>query len=69
MNVTCERALDPQALLLEDLARILTTSGLRSTTVEMLQTDIDEGAPRNADGTVNLVQYAAWLVKELLRGD
>ena len=32
--------------------------------------DIDAGAPTNGDGTINLVQYAAWLVKEMAnRGD
>ena len=61
-------ALDPQALRLEDLARILSASGLRQVTVEMLQADLDDGAPRNADGSVNLVHYTAWLVKELLGG-
>jgi hypothetical protein len=45
-------ALNPQALRLEDLARILTASGLRQVTVEMLQADLDDGAPHNADGTV-----------------
>ena len=60
--------LDPQALRLEDLARILSASGPRPVTVEMLQADIDDGAPVNPDGTANLVQYAAWLVKEMTRG-
>ena len=36
--------------------------------MEMLQADIDDGAPTNPDGTMNLVQYAAWLVKEMARG-
>jgi hypothetical protein len=35
----------------------------------MLRADIDAGAPANADGTINLVHYAAWLVKEMGRGD
>jgi len=35
----------------------------------MLQADIDAGAPTNADGTLNLVHYVAWLVKEMGRGD
>jgi hypothetical protein len=36
----------------------------------MLQADIDDGAPRNPDGTMNLVHFAAWLVKEISsRGD
>ena len=59
--------LNPQALRLEDLARILTASGLQSVTEEMIQADIDDGAPVNANGTVNLVHFAAWLVKNVLQ--
>ena len=32
--------------------------GPRPVTVEMLQADIDDGAPTNPDGTMNLVHYA-----------
>ena len=60
--------LNPQALRLEDLARILSASGPRPATVQTLQDDIDDGAPVNPDGTMNLVQYAAWLVREMTRG-
>ena len=61
--------LNPQALRLADVARVLTASGPKPVTVEMLQKDIAEGAPTNADGTLNLVRYAAWLVKEVSGGD
>jgi len=61
--------LDPQALRLADLARILSALGPRPVTVEWLQADIEAGAPTNADGTMNLVHYVAWLVKEMGRGD
>ncbi len=61
--------LNPQALRLADMARVLSASGARPVTVEMLQADIDDGAPRNPDGTMNLVLYAAWLVKEMAGGD
>jgi uncharacterized ferredoxin-like protein len=57
--------LDPQALRLVDLARILTTLGAMRVSVEMLDADIAAGAPTNPDGTVNLVHYASWLVKEM----
>ncbi len=60
--------LNPQALRLEDVARVLSASGPRPVTVEMLQADIDDGAPTNADGTVNLLEYARWLISEMLRG-
>ena len=58
----------PQALRLEDVARILSASGPKSVTVDMLRAHIHDGAPVNPDGTVNLVQYVAWLVKEATRG-
>ena len=48
---------------------MLTALGQRPVTVEMLQHDIDDGAPTNADGTINLVHYAAWLNKELAKND
>jgi len=60
--------LNPQAVRLADMARILSASGPKPVTVEMLEADIDDGAPVNADGTMNLVQYVAWLVKEMAGG-
>jgi hypothetical protein len=54
---------------LDDLARILSASGIKSETVEMLRDDIDDGAPVNPDGTVNLVHYVGWLVREMSRAD
>jgi uncharacterized ferredoxin-like protein len=52
-----------------DAARLLTRIGGQPVTVEMLQADVAAGAPTNADGTINLVHYAAWLLKEMGRGD
>ena len=60
--------LNPQALRLEDLAQILSAMGPKPVTVEMLQADIDDGAPVNHDGTMHLLQYSAWLVREILCG-
>jgi len=59
--------LNPQALSLEDVAKILSASGPKPVTVEMLRDDIDDGAPLNPDGTINLIKYAAWLVGEYSR--
>jgi len=61
--------LNPQALRLEDLARLLSAAGPKPVTVAMLRDDIEDGAPTNADGTMNLVHYVGWLVKEMGRGD
>ena len=61
--------LNPQSLRLDDLARILSASGPTPVTVEMIQLDIDAGAPVNTNGTINLVHYSAWLVKEMADGN
>lgn len=57
--------LNPAALPVADAARVLTRLGGKAVTEVMLRADIDAGAPVNADGTLNLVHYAAWLVKEM----
>ena len=61
--------LNPQALPLPDAAQLLTKAGGIRVTVEMLQADVDAGAPTNADGTFNLVHYAAWLVRQMAAAD
>ena len=62
--------LNPAAMSPTDAARVLTRVGGSPVTEDMLRADIAAGAPTNADGSVNLVHYAAWLVKEVSgRGD
>ena len=60
--------LNPAALGVADAARVLTRMGGKPVTEEMLRADIDAGAPTNANGTINLVHYAAWLAKEMNAG-
>ncbi len=60
-------SLNPTALTPEDAARLLARVSGQLVSVEMLDADRHAGAPRNADGTINLVHYAAWLVKGLGR--
>jgi hypothetical protein len=70
--MTAERTpatLNPTALSPADLARVLRAAGSRSATVERIQADLDAGAPWNADGTINVIHYAAWLLREGSRGD
>ena len=59
--------LNPNALTLPNAARLLTRAGGQPITVEMLTADIVAGAPTNPDGTINLVHYAAWLVRGMGR--
>lgn len=57
--------LNPTALPLADAARLLSAVGGQAVTVAMLEADVAAGAPANADGTLNVASYAAWLVKEM----
>jgi hypothetical protein len=66
VTTNADGGLHPQYLRLEDLAKILTAMGPKPVTVEMLQADIDDGAPVNRDGTLNLLTYASWLAKEMI---
>ncbi len=56
---------NPMALSIEETARMLSAGGGRRVTPEQVQADIDAGAPVGRDGRINLVHYAAWLVREV----
>lgn len=62
-------ALSPTALSLANAAALFTRAGSSPVTVEMLEADLAAGAPANADGTLNVVHYAAWLIQEIASGD
>ena len=53
------------ALTPDQVAKILSSAGGRRISEEMILADIENGAPTNADGTNNLVNYTAWIVKEM----
>ena len=61
--------LDPNRLSVEQAAKLLSAAAKVRVPAEQIAADLDAGAPRNPDGTINLVHYAAWLVKEMGRGD
>jgi hypothetical protein len=68
--MTAEPApVNPNRLTIEQTARLLSAAGARPVSAALLRKDLDAGAPTNADGTINLIHYAAWLVKEMGRGD
>ena len=58
-----DRSVDPTALTVEQLARMLAVPA------EKVRDHVAAGAPVAADGTINLVNYAAWLNHELGRRD
>ena len=59
-----ETGLRITALTIDQTAKILSAAGGRRITEEMVRADIEAGVPTNPDGTVNLVHYTSWLVKE-----
>lgn len=54
----------PVALGVSDAARLLTAAGGHRVSEKMIEDDVAAGAPTNADGTINLVHYAAWLLSQ-----
>ena len=60
--------INPLALPISDAARLLSKAGGRVIRPDQIEADMAAGAPQNADGTLNLVTYAAWLARERARG-
>ena len=60
--------LNPAAMTVEDAAKLLTKAGGVRVSEAQIRKDIESEAPTNADGTINLVHYAAWLVREMATG-
>jgi hypothetical protein len=63
------QSMNPLSLTTEQAARILSTTGKRLVNPEAIEADIAAGAPTNADKTINLIHYAAWLVQESPRAN
>jgi len=59
----------PAALDIDDLVRLLRASGSQHASAERVRADIDIGAPTNRDGSLNLVHYGAWLVRQVLASE
>lgn len=49
--------------------KVLEHYGCKSMTAEKLDEQIASGAPVNEDGTINIVNYTAWILKELSHGE
>ncbi len=67
--MTTEHAtIDPNRLAPEQAAKLLSAAAKVHIPVEQILEDLAQGAPRNPDGTMNLIHYTAWLLKEMRRG-
>jgi len=53
------------ALSMEAVVLLLKRSGSRHASVDTVRADLAAGAPHNADATINLIAYGAWLVRDL----
>ncbi len=60
---------NPTALSKDTLVRALKMAGSRTISQEQLEADILADAPVNEDGTMNIIAYAAWILKGNLNGD
>lgn len=58
-----DNSLKLTALQPDMLVNLLKGTGSRLISAELLTADFAAGAPRNEDGTINLVEFAAWIVK------
>ena len=65
---TEQSSVDPNRLTPPQAAKLLSAAGKVQIPVEQIEQDIQDGAPTSADGTLNLVNYAAWLVRGMGRG-
>lgn len=61
--------LDPNRLTPEQAAKLLSAAAKIRIQPEQIAEDLEAGSPTNTDGTINLVHYAAWIVKEMGRGN
>ena len=62
--------MNPNALSPDDLALVLSRGSANRwrVTGDEVRADIETGVPTNPDGTVNLMTYCAWLIRERGRG-
>ena len=52
-----------------DFIQVLRHYGCRTITPEKLDEQIAAGAPVNENGTINIVNYTAWVLKELCHAE
>jgi hypothetical protein len=57
--------IDPSKLTPQQTAEVLTRFGEVAVDADSVEDDQADGAPTNADGSLNAMRYVAWLVREL----
>ncbi|OQA02892.1 MAG: hypothetical protein BWY69_00778 [Planctomycetes bacterium ADurb.Bin401] len=56
--------INPMAIKPADIAKLLRTASGQQVSESMVQAAIDSGAPVDAKGFINLVEFIAWLEKQ-----
>jgi hypothetical protein len=64
-----KKPIDPNRLTVEQASKLLSAAANIRISEELIANDLASGAPRNQDGTISLVAYAAWMLKEMSRGE
>jgi hypothetical protein len=59
---------DPLTLPPDRLAGLLSRCGSGTVSAARIRADVKAGAPRRSGGALNVVEYAAWLLREAGRG-
>ena len=59
--------INPLAMSVAEAAKVLSAVGVGKVSEQVLRKHITAGAPRNADGNISIVNYAAWLNERLNR--
>ena len=60
---------DVTAATIERAAELLSVTDQAAVSPATLRSDVTAGAPTNADGTLDLVRYAAWLLRAATAGE
>lgn len=69
MAISDAGQVDPTRLTVEQLVKVLSAAYRERLEVANVRKHIEAGAPTNADGTLNMVHYVAWLTMEMGRGE
>lgn len=59
-----DNSLKITALPPEKLIMLLQRAGAKHFTADLLQDDLESGAPVNDDGTLNFIEYTAWILRK-----
>ena len=60
-----QKPIDPTRLQPQQLVMLLMKAGSKLATLSAIEKNFAAGAPRNGDGTIHLMHYTAWLVKQM----